>query len=150
LPNQIINAILTFGLSVLVFDKNHAKKVKSSALKFMPATVVCFTGVEDHFEVLSSFDRLISNGIFSFNRTSLARVLAQNQVSSRVYSRLTAIQQILQKLAFNQIFFEDLELTEEELKFMRQVAELDRPSNGRQKLFNLIKETTNTKLTEFM
>jgi hypothetical protein len=150
LPIQIINAILTFGLSVLVLDKNHAKKVRTSALKFLPATVICFTGVKDHFEVLSSFDRVISDGIFNFNRLTIAKVLTQNHMSGRVYSRLTAIQQILQKLAFNQIFFEDLGLTEEELKFMRQVVELEKPSNGRKRLSALIKETTNTKMTEFM
>ena len=30
LPNQIINAILTFGISVLVLDKNHGKRIKKS------------------------------------------------------------------------------------------------------------------------
>lgn len=74
LPNQVVDAILTFGLSVLVLDKNHARKIKSSKLeRFLPATVICYTGVDDYFHVVSMFDRLASGGVFSFQKASLAR-----------------------------------------------------------------------------
>jgi hypothetical protein len=62
LPNQIIDAILAFGLSVLVLDKNHSKKARS--LRFLPATIICYTGIGDYFEVSSTFDRLISSTVF--------------------------------------------------------------------------------------
>jgi hypothetical protein len=150
LPNQIINSILTFGLSVLVLDKNHAKKIKSSALKFLPATVVCYTGAEDYFEVVSTFDRFISRGIFSFNKSTLAKMLLQKEASSMAYSRLSTIQRIFQKIAFNQMYSENLGLTEEELQFMQTIVELRLPSDGRKRVANLIKETKNAKLTDFI
>jgi hypothetical protein len=150
LPNQIINAILTFGISVLVLDKNQAKRIKSSALKFLPATVVGYTGIEDYFEIISRFDRFISDGIFNFNRSTLVKALSQDGASGRAYSRLVAIQRILQKLVFNQMYHENLGLTEEELEFMQAMVELRMPSDGRKRLARLIKETTNAKLTDFM
>lgn len=157
LPNQILNAILTFGLSVLVFDKNHTRRIKSSPLKFLPATVVGYSGTEDYFEVISKFDRFVSNGVFSFNRSTLAKILSEGKGSNnscRIHSRLVAIQAILQKLMFNQIYYENLGLTEEEFEFIRAISELPIPSDGRRykrRLLDcLIKETTNAKLTDFM
>jgi hypothetical protein len=152
LPNQIINAILTFGISVLVLDKNHGKRIKkSSALKFLPATVACYTGVGDCFEIISAFDRFISNGIFSFNKSVLAKALSRDRAGNRAYNRLVLIQRILQKLAFNQIYYENLGLTEEELEFMEIIAELRMPTdNSTKRLVSLIKETANSKLTDFM
>ena len=151
LPNQIINAILTFGISVLVLDKNHGKRIRSSALKFLPATVVCYTGIEDYFEIISTFDRYISSGIFSFNKSVIARALSQDGVAHRAYSRLVVIQRILQKLAFNQMYYENLGLTEEELEFMQIIAELRTPTDSTKRLARrLIKESANSKLTDFM
>jgi hypothetical protein len=161
LPNQILNAILTFGLSVLVLDKNHARRIKSSALKFLPATVIGYLGNEDHFEVISKFDRFVSNGLFSFNKSTIANMLSQNKGSNsdkknstRIHSRLGTIQAILQKLMFNQIYYENLGLTEEEFELLQRIAEVPLFSQGtisNKRLLNrLIKETTNAKLTDFM
>jgi len=149
LPNQIINAIMTFGLSVLVLDKNHSKRIAKSGLaRFMPATIACYSGLDDHFEVVSTFDRFVSSGIFSFNRTSLAKSLAPGDYG-RAYSRLFALQRILQKLAFNQLFYENLGLAEDELEFLQALSQVRIPSNGRKRLAGLIKETTNAKMTDF-
>ncbi len=151
LPNQIVDAILTFGLSVLVLDKNHARKIKSSKLeRFLPATVICYTGVDDYFQVVSMFDRLASGGVFSFQKASLARAIAQSEVAyGRAYSRLAALERILQKLAFNQLYFENLGLADEELEFLQKLAGLRIP-NCRKMVARLIKETTNAKLTDYM
>lgn len=146
LPNQIIDAILAFGLSILVLDKNHAKKARS--LRFLPATVICYTGVEDRFEVVSKFDRLVSTGPFNIQKTSVARALGN--AGGRAYSRLAAIERIMQKLAFNQIYFENLGLSEEELEFLQMIAGVRAPSSGRKQLSRLIKETANAKLTDYL
>lgn len=105
LPNQIINAILTFGLSILVLDKKHGSKIKASNFNFIPSTVVRYTGTEDYFEVVSTFDRFISSGIFSFNKSTLAKALAGKKTNGKVYNRLALVQRILQKLAFNQLYY---------------------------------------------
>ncbi|SRR5581483_3516295 len=151
LPSQIINAIMTFGLSVLVLDKNHGKRIAKSGLaKFMPATIICYTGIDDHFEAVSTFDRFISSGIFSFNRTSLARALAPRDSGGRAYNRLAVLQRILQKLAFNQLYYENLALADDELEFLQVLSQISLPSNGRKRLDGLIKETANAKMTDFM
>jgi hypothetical protein len=96
------------------------------------------------------FDRLASGGVFSFQKASLARAIAQSEVAhGRAYSRLAALERILQKLAFNQLYFENLGLADEELEFLQKLAGLRIP-NCRKMVARLIKETTNTKLTDYM
>ncbi len=129
-----------------MLDRNHSKKARSIA-KFLPATIICYTGIDDHFEVISKFDRLVSTGIFNLHRTGLARALGH--ADGRAYSRLVALERVLQKLTFNQIYFENLGLTEEELEFLQTVAGIRAPSDGRKRLLKLIKETGNAKLTDY-
>ena len=144
LPNQIIDAILAFGRSVLVLDKNHAKKAKS--LRFLPATIICYNG--DHFEVTSRFDRLVSGGSFNIRKMGLVRALGDT--GAMAYNRLAAIERIMQKLAFNQIYFENLGLTPEEMEFLHMLIGVRAPSDGRKKLSRLVKETANARLTDYL
>jgi hypothetical protein len=151
LPNQIIDAILTFGLSILVLDKNHSTRIKSTHLdKVLPATIVCYTGVEDHFEVVSVFNRFVSCGIFDFERINLARLLLQisGTTTSRVHRRLELLQQILQKIIFSQLHFENPGLTSEEQQFISALADISLPSRKKM-IAEMIKETSNTKLTDY-
>jgi hypothetical protein len=150
LPNQIINGILAFGQSVVVLDKNHSRRVKSGKLgRFLPATVICYDG--ERFEVVSEFDRMVSDGIFGLYKTSLARAVAGSDVPvGKVHSRLVALERLLQKLAFNQIYFENLALTGEELEFLKAIAGTRLPDSGRKRLSRLIKETANAKMTDYM
>lgn len=145
LPNQIIDAILAFGRSIVVLDKVHSKKARG--LRFLPATIICYTGVQDYFEAVSRFDRLVSAGPFNLHKASLAKLLGDN---GRLHHRLAALERIMQKLAFNQIYFENLGLTEEELEFLQTIAYTRAPSDGRKKLSKLVKETSNTKLTDYL
>jgi hypothetical protein len=153
LPNQIIDAILTFGVSILVLDENHARKVRSSRLdRFLPATVISYTGIDDHFEVISTFDRFVSGGAFSIQKTSLARLLAAHgdiEIASRAHTRLAMLERLLQKLAFSQLYYENLSLEEEELEFLHRLAGVCIPNN-RKMITRLIKETVNNKLTDYM
>jgi hypothetical protein len=146
LPNQIVDAILAFGLSVLVLDKKHAKKAQN--LRFLPATIICYSGEDDHFEVFSKFDRLVSSGSFNIQKASLARALGD--AGGKAYSRLAAIERIMQKLAFNQVYFENLGLAEEELEFLQVIAGIRAPSDGNKRLAKLAKETANARLTDFL
>ena len=70
LPKQIMDAILAFGLSILVLDKNHSKRARSLG-KFLPATLICYTGIDDYFEVVSTFDRIISSGVLNIKENCL-------------------------------------------------------------------------------
>jgi len=144
LPNQILDAILAFGRSVLVLDKNHSKKAKS--LRFLPATIICHDG--DHFEVTSKFDRLVSGGSFNIHKTGLVRALGDT--GGMAYSRLAAIERIMQKLAFNQIYFENLGLTGEEMEFLQMLAGIRASPDGRKALSKMVKETANARLTDYL
>ena len=146
LPNQIIDAIMAFGLSVLVLDKNHSKKARS--LRFVPATIICYTGVGDYFEVSSKFDRIVSCSTFNIRKTSLARMLGGTDGGA--HSRLAAIERIMQKLVFNQVYFENLGLTREEMEFMQMITGLRAPQDGSRRLSKLIKESGNMKLTDYL
>jgi hypothetical protein len=151
LPNQIIDAILTFGLSIVVLDKNHSKKIKSLGLDtILPATIICYTGTKDYFDVVSVFDRFVTSGIFDFERMGLARLLQHNGnlVSAKAHRRLAFLQQLLQKIIFSQLHFDSPGLTEREEQFLAELAEI--PVPNQKKLFaSMIKETANRKLTDF-
>lgn len=146
LPNQMLDAILAFGRSMLVLDKNHSKKARS--LRFLPATIVCYTGVDDQFEVTSKFDRLVSSCPFNVQKAVLARALGYS--GSKVYGRINIIERIMQKFMFNQIYFENLGLTGEEVEFLQMITGVRAPSDGRKKLSRLVKETANMKLTDYL
>ena len=151
LPKQIIDAILAFGLSILVLDKNHSKLARGLG-KFLPTTLICYTGIDDHFEVVSRFDRLISSGVLNLKKTILAKALEGTNTGSKAYSRLVALEHIFQKIIFNQIYFENLGMTERELEFLQMMAGITPPSltQERKKLSKLIKETANAKMTDYL
>ena len=151
LPKQIIDAILAFGLSILVLDKNHSKLARSFG-KFLPTTLICYTGIDDRFEVVSRFDRLISSGVLNLKKTILAKVLEGSKTGSKAYSRLVALERIFQKIIFNQLYFENLGMTELELEFLQMITGIKPPSSSQEmkKLSKLIKETGNVKMTDYM
>lgn len=151
LPKQIIDAILAFGLSILVLDKNHSRLARSFG-KFLPTTLICYTGIDDHFEVVSTFDHLISSSVLNVKKTILAKVLEGSDTGSKAYSRLVALERIFQKLIFNQLYFENLGMTERELEFLQMITAIKPPSLSLEmkKLSKLIKETANSKITDYV
>src|ERR671921_290322 len=149
LPKQIIDAILAFGLSILVLDKNHSKVARALG-KFLPTTLICYTGIDDHFEVVSRFDRIISSGVLNIKKTVLAKVLEGTDIGNKAYSRLVTLEHIFQKILFNQIYFENLGMTERELEFLQMIAGIKPPPRQeKKKLSKLIKETANAKMTDY-
>jgi hypothetical protein len=149
LPKQIMDAILAFGLSILVLDKNHSKRARGLG-KFLPATVICYTGVDDHFEVISTFHRIVSSGILNFKKTILAKALEGTDIGGKAYSRLVVLERIFQKILFNQIYFENLGLTERELEFLQMITCIKPPPrHEKKKLSKLITETANAKMTDY-
>jgi hypothetical protein len=147
LPKQIINAILSFGLSILVLDKNHSKLARGLG-KFLPTTLICYTGIDDYFEVVSSFDRIISSGGLNLQKINVAKAVGDS-TSGKVYRRLVTLEHIFQKIIFNQMYFENLGMTQQELEFLQMVAGIRPPSDQRKTLAKLIKETANAKMTDY-
>lgn len=146
LPNQILDAVLTFGLSILVLDKNHSAKAKRLA-KLLPATIISYTGEGDDFEVLSKFDRFVLAGPLGIDVTGLAKILGN--ASAKTHARLAALQHILEKLTFNQLFLENT-LNLEELEFLKALVDVPIPPGPKKRLKKIIKEGSNSKLTDYI
>ena len=152
LPKQIIEAILAFGLSILVLDKNHSKLSRGLG-KFLPTTLICYTGIDDHFEVVTRFEHLISSGVLNLKKSILTKALEGSNTGSKAYSRLVSLERIFQKIIFNQLYYDNLGMTEPEFEFLQIIAGIKPPSYSSQemkKLSKLIKETSNTKMTDYM
>ena len=154
LPNQILNAILTFGRSVLILDECHSRKTKlNRTLRLLPTTIIGYTAKHDSFEVLSVFDRLVTNGLFNISKKGLVRILINNGMGDtkpeKIYRCLSQIQRINQKLAFNEFYDEKMKFGKDEIEFIKKLIGIDTFSDRRQ-LEKLIEQTTNSKITDYM
>src|SRR5688500_12231483 len=164
LPNQILNAILTFGRSYLVIDKKYVIKRNLQILKLLPTTIIGYSGNEDYFEVLSIFNRCIMNGIFNIPKKSFIKLLINNNITNkisdiaRIYQSLIILEQINQKLVYNYLFRveEDLDtdfLLKEEIDFLNQFSNFFRLPSEKiytKEIKKLIKNSRNHLITDFL
>lgn len=164
LPNQILNAILTFGRSYLVIDKKYVIKRNLQILKLLPTTIIGYSGNEDYFEVLSIFNRCIMNGIFNIPKRSFIKLLINNNITNkisdiaRIYQSLIILEQINQKLVYNYLFRveEDLDtdfLLKEEIDFLNQFCNFSRLPSEKiytKEIKKLIKNSRNHLITDFL
>jgi hypothetical protein len=88
LPNQILNAILTFGRAILVLDKKHSERAKlRGILNPIPATIIGYTGREDYVEVLSVFRRFIITSRIGLNKKRLVKLYVRSKsIVTAVYT----------------------------------------------------------------
>ena len=155
LTHQVLNALLFFGRSIVVLGTKHSSVKQVRALcKYLPATFIGYTGQDDHFEVISTFDRFINTNIYFLRKRSLARLLINNGVEiervHRIYRCLENIQRINQKIAFSQVNFnDDVVLLPEELEFIEKLVDITTISTKRA-AEKLIKNSVNTKITDFV
>ena len=154
LPHQILNAILTFGRSLLILDEHHSKKTKlNRTLRLLPTTIIGYTGKDDNFEVISSFNRLVTNGIFNISKRRLSRVLIDNGIGNtkgnKIHRCLLQIQRINQKLAFSEFYHENIDFGKEEIEFIKKLIDIDTLPD-RRRLKELIEQTTNSKITDYI
>jgi hypothetical protein len=152
LPNQLLNAILTFGRSIIVLDYNHSKRVvRDRMLNLFPCTVVAYTGKEDYFQMLYFYNRFVTNTYFDMPRRRIAKILYDNGLGAKVnkmYKVLSIVQKINQKVIFNEMLDMDVLLSPEELEFIEKLSDYQMTSEKKQ-LRNLIKSTMNTQITEY-
>lgn len=153
LANQILNAIMTFGRSIIVLDQNHTRKADlKRMLAPIPATIIGYTGKGDHFQILSSFDKFVVNGIFSIAKRSFFKTLIDNGLNinnDKIYRCLVNLQRINQKLAFSQLYNENIGFEEEEIEFIRGLVEL-RSFSYKKYIANQITKTKNNKITDYI
>jgi hypothetical protein len=154
LPNQVLNAILTFGRSIIVLDEKHSRRAtQRKIVNLIPATIIGYSGKDDYFEVLSVFDKFVTNTIFSIKKRRLARILVQNGISDkidRVHQCLTNLQALNQKLAFSELYNDDnVTFLRDEIEFLSNLRNLHLYSEKKQ-IENLIRETKNNKITDYI
>lgn len=155
LTHQVLNALLFFGRSIVVLGTRHSSaKQLRNICKYLPATFIGYTGQNDHFKVISSFDRFINTNIYFLRKRSLARLLVNNGVEieriHRIYRCLENIQRINQKIAFSQLnFHDDAVLLPEELEFINKLVDITMISTKRA-AEKLVKNSLNTKITDFV
>jgi hypothetical protein len=153
LPNQILDAVLTFGRSIIVLDENHSKNFRQRGiLKLLPSTIIGYTGKEDYFKVLHVFDRFITNSIFDIPKRNLTKILRENNLltkSDNFYHFVSIIQRINQKLVFSQVFSRNLSLIPEEKDFIENLPD-HRILSDRKQIKHLIKLSANNKITDYL
>lgn len=153
LPNQIMNGILTFGRSIIVLDKKHVHKDSLKFLRLLPATIIGYTGIKDHFRVLSVFDRNINTGIFNLSKRRFTKTLLDNGIVDgidRIYLRLLTLQRISQKLAFNELYNSNPGFLKEEIEFLHQFSTIKPAMTYRKQIASCIQESEYKKMTDYL
>lgn len=151
LPNQILNAILTFGRSYLVLGKSHTNKA-TAFLKLLPTTIIGYTGTEDYFQIINVFDRFVVDPFFNLPKRQIIKILHDNGMVDevdRIYRRLSALQMINQKLIFNFLKPGSAPLLSDELQFLKELANVSSTTGDSKKINKIIRESLNWKITEF-
>jgi hypothetical protein len=151
LPRQVINAILAFGRSVVVFDKRYTERIKKYGLfRLLPASIIGYS-VDDKFKVISSDKRIIGESLVKPQKSTFAKILSENGLIDNltaIYSHIGMAHRIGQKMLFNQIFEEKIHLLQEEVEFL---SGLDKNPKfyERKEIKKILKESINRKITDF-
>jgi hypothetical protein len=153
LPNQIMDAILTFGRSLVVLDNKHINKTSLKFLRLLPATIITYTGRKDYFKVVSVFDRFIDNAMLNISKRRFAKTLLNKGIegdTDKIYHRLSTLERINQKFVFNQIYDADAGFFREEIEFLRQFSNIDARMSYKKQVIKHIKESSIVKITDYL
>ncbi|MGN6709357.1 MAG: hypothetical protein ACTHKF_08430, partial [Candidatus Nitrosocosmicus sp.] len=81
LANQIIEAILIFGRSLIILDNDHTDKIKKNKFyKMIPSTIIGYFNGGKKFVVLNKYNRVFSDSLLNINKTNLIRLLEKSKV----------------------------------------------------------------------
>lgn len=153
LPNQILNAILTFGRSIVVLDEKHVNRASIKYLRLLPATIIGYTGRENYFRILSVFERLVDTSMFNLPKRRFVNTLYDNGIvegADKIYRRLSNLERINQKIVFNQVYNSNKGFLEEEIEFLRQLSKIEGKMTYRNQIKRIVKESKNFKVTDYL
>lgn len=152
LPRQVINAIMAFGRSIVVFDKRHTARIQKYGLyRLLPASVIGYSN-DNKFKVISSEKHLVGASLVKPQKSIVAKILRDNGLVDNlttIYSHIGMTHRIYQKMLFNQIFEEKIDLLQEEIEFL---SGLDKKPHVHEKgqLRKIIRESINRKITDYI
>jgi hypothetical protein len=153
LPRQVINAIMAFGRSIVVFDKQHTARIQKYGLcRLLPASVIGYSS-ENKFKVISSEKRLIGDSLVKPQKTVVAKILRDNGLMdslTSIYSHIGMTQRIYQKMLFNQIFEEKIDLLQEEIEFLSGLDKKRLHIHEKGQLRKIVRESINRKITDYI
>jgi hypothetical protein len=153
LANQVIEAILSFGRSIIILDSKHASKIiKHGLSRILPSTLIGYFSETDKFVVINRHDRVYSDSLLNVNKMHLIRTLkrADCQINvTKLYNNLRSLQSIHQKLIYNQIFQNGQYLLEDEVIFMKELSSLNLKTNVKKEIIKTIQQYKNYKITDF-
>ncbi len=155
LANQIIEAILIFGRSYLVFDNKHYLTIKKSGLyRILPSTIVGYSEEKDNFVLLKRHNKVYTDSLLNINKHKLIKTLENCSVEinyHNLYRNLKNLQSINQKLIYSQIFNKDSIFFEHEIQFIKNLSNISQNTidSLKKEIIHSIKETKNHKLTDF-
>ena len=153
LANQVIEAILSFGRSIIILDSKHASKIiKHGLSRILPSTLIGYFSETDKFVVINRHDRVYSDSLLNVNKMHLIRMLnrADCQINvTKLYNNLRSLQSIHQKLIYNQIFQNGQYLLEDEVIFMKELSSLNLKTNVKKEIIKTIQQYKNYKITDF-
>jgi len=155
LGNQIINAILSFGRSIVILDSNHASHMnKSKVVKLFPSTLIGYDDLTNDFVLLNRFNRIIADSLLNISKLDIIRTLGINNIDkvnlSRFQKNLKTLQSINQKIIFNQVFSTGYFLLDEEINFIQQFSSIDHKINIKKEILKSVKESRDFKITDFI
>ena len=154
LANQIIEAILIFGRSIVVLDNDHSIRIKKNGLnKIVPSTIIGYSDEKKTFILLNDYKRVYSDSLLNIDKINLIKTLENSKVDvnyNDLYRNLRNIQNINQKLIYNKIFNCDLALFEDEIQFIKNFSGINQKISLKKEIIKLVKESKNYKITEFI
>lgn len=155
LGNQIINAILSFGRSIVILDSNHTSFMnKNKMVKLFPSTLIGYDALVDNFVLLNKFNRIIADSLLNISKVDLIRALGISNMDkvnlTKLQKNLKCIQTINQKIIFNQVFSTDYFLLDEEIKFIQKFSSIDHKLSIKKEIMKSIKESRDCKITDFI
>ena len=149
----MIEAILSFGRSIVILDSKHASKITKNGLaKILPSTLIGYSDETDEFAVINRHDRVYSDSLLNINKLTLIKTLEKTDCNinlTRLYNNLRRLQSIHQKLIYSQIFKDEHYLLEDEVAFIKELSSINQKINVKKEIIKTIKQHKNYKITDF-
>ena len=153
LANQVIEAILSFGRSIVILDSQHVAKIMKNGLaKILPSTLIGYFDETDEFAVINRHNRVYLDSLLNIDKLTLIKTLEKTECNinmTRLYNNLKRLQSIHQKLIYNQIFKDGHYLLDDEVAFIKEISSINQKINVKKEIIRTIKQYKNYKITDF-